>query len=155
MSHRAQSEKWYYKVFQGLGIIYLVTTWVIVFSVNSKSIHQLKQKPIIWSDIFHCKFEVLECCVNLTLELHVVIYNILIGIWHIRYFVFIFCQTRLKLEIPAMKMHILWCRTDIWSLKFSVKVSLMLDNPFPAQFLCKLKHISFYFIQNCKKITCK
>ena len=46
-----------YKVFEGLGIIYFVTHLVILVSVNSKSIHQLKQKPIIWSDIFYWKFE--------------------------------------------------------------------------------------------------
>ena len=41
-----------YKVFKGLGIIYFVVHFVILISVNSKSIHQLKQNPIIWSDIF-------------------------------------------------------------------------------------------------------
>ena len=49
-----------YKIFKGLGIIYFVTHWVIHVSVNSKSIHQSKQKPIIWSDIFCWKFEYLE-----------------------------------------------------------------------------------------------
>ena len=35
------------KVFKGLGIIYFVTHWVILVSVNSKSIHQSKEKPLI------------------------------------------------------------------------------------------------------------
>ena len=43
-------------------------------------------------------------------------------------------------------MLILWCRTAICSCKFSSKVSLMLDNPFLVPSLCKLNHISFYFI---------
>ena len=61
----------------------------------------------------------------------------------------------LKLERPAWKMDILWCRTDICSWKISANVSLVLDNPFTVPFLCKLKHISVYFIQNSMKITCK
>ena len=36
-----------YKVFKGLGIIYFATYWVILVSVNNKSIHQSKQKSII------------------------------------------------------------------------------------------------------------
>ena len=43
-----------------LGIIYFVIHWIILVSVNSKSIHQSKQKPMIWSDIFCWKFEYLE-----------------------------------------------------------------------------------------------
>ena len=49
-----------YKVCKGLGIIHFVTPWVILVSVNSKSILQSEQNPIIWSDIFRWKFEVLE-----------------------------------------------------------------------------------------------
>ena len=45
------------------------------------------------------------------------------------------------------KMLVLWCRTDIFSCKFSAKVSLMLDNPFLVLSLCKLNHISLCFIQ--------
>ena len=59
------------------------------------------------------------------------------------------------LEIPGLKMHILWCRTDICSCKLSEKVSLMLDNPFPVPSLCKLNHISICFIQISMKVTCK
>ena len=40
----AHSIKFFDKVFEGLGIIYLETTWVILFCVNSKGIHQFKQK---------------------------------------------------------------------------------------------------------------
>ena len=40
--------------------VYFLTHWVTLVSVNSKSIHQSKQKPIIWSDIFCWKFECLE-----------------------------------------------------------------------------------------------
>ena len=52
-------------------------------------------------------------------------------------------------------MRKLWCRTDICSRKFSAKVSLTLDNPFPVTSLCKLNHISVCFIQISTKITCK
>ena len=48
---------------------------------------------------------------------------------------------------PALKMLILWCRTDICSCKLSAKVSLMLDNPFLVPSLRKLNHISICFIQ--------
>ena len=56
---------------------------------------------------------------------------------------------------PALKMLILWCRTDICSCKLSAKVSLMLDNPFPVSCLCKLNHISVSFIQISTKTTYK
>ena len=62
---------------------------------------------------------------------------------------------RYELERPALKMHILWCRTDICSCKVSAKVSLMLDNLFPLPSFCKLNHISVCFIQISTKITCK
>ena len=41
-----------HKILQGPGIDELLTPWVIFLCVNSKSIHQSKQKPITWSDIF-------------------------------------------------------------------------------------------------------
>ena len=66
-----------------------------------------------------------------------------------------FDQPSLKLERPALKIHILWCRTDICTWKLSAKVSSMLDNPFPVLFLCKLKHTSIYFIPKSIRITCK
>ena len=53
------------------------------------------------------------------------------------------------------EMHILWCRTADCSNKLFVKVSLMLDNPFPVVSLCKLNHISVCFIEIIKKITYK
>ena len=43
--------------------------------------------------------------------------------------------------------HTLAQRTDIFSCKFSAKVSLMLDNLFLVPSLCKLNHISLCFIQ--------
>ena len=55
-----------------------------------------------------------------------------------------FAQPSLKLQIPALKMHILWCITDTCSWKLSANLTLMLDNPFPVPFLCKLKHISVF-----------
>ena len=59
-----------------------------------------------------------------------------------------FAQPSYELETPALEnAHTLVQRTDICSCKFYVKVSLMLDNSFLAPFLCKLNHISLYFIQ--------
>ena len=77
-------------------------------------------------------------------------FNILIGIWHIRYFFFTFCPAIIwtwETSIEDWKMLIRWCRTDICSCKLSAKVSLMLDNPFLVPSLCKLNHISVCFIQ--------
>ena len=59
-----------------------------------------------------------------------------------------FAQPLYELERPALENgHTLVQRTDIFSCKFSVKVSLMLDNPFLVPSLCKLNHISLCFIQ--------
>ena len=66
-----------------------------------------------------------------------------------------FAQPSYELERPGLKMHILWCRTDIRSCKLSEKVSLMLNNPFPVPSLCKLNHISDCFIQISTKISYK
>ena len=91
-------------------------------------------------------------------------FNNLIGIWHIRYFFFTFCpaiiwtwETILRSILEDWKMLVrCWCRTDICSCKLSAKkVSLMLDNPFVVQSLCKLNHISVCFIQNSMKSPAK
>ena len=78
-------------------------------------------------------------------------FNILIGIWHIRYFFFTFCPAIIwtwETSLEDWKMLIRWCRTDICSCKPSAKVSLMLDNPFLVPSLCKLNHyISVCFIK--------
>ena len=59
-----------------------------------------------------------------------------------------FAQPSYELERPALEnAHTLVQRTDIFSCKFSVKVSLMLDNSFLVPSLCKLNHISLCFIQ--------
>ena len=80
--------------------------------------------------------------VNLSLELHVVS-PFWLGSDTSDTFSLYFAQPSYELlERPALRMHILWCRTDICSCKLSAKVSLMLDNPFPVLSLCKLNHIS-------------
>ena len=59
-----------------------------------------------------------------------------------------FAQPSYELERPALEnAHTLLQRTDIFSCRFPVKVSLMLDNLFLVSSLCKLNHISFCFIQ--------
>ena len=77
-------------------------------------------------------------------------FNILIRIWHIRYFFFTFFPAIIwtwETSLEDWKMLIRWCRTDICSCKLSAKVFLMLDNPFLVPSLCKLNHISVCFIQ--------
>ena len=57
-----------------------------------------------------------------------------------------FAQPSYELERPALEnAHTLVQRTDIFSCKFSVKVSLMLDNSFLVP--SKVNHISLCFIQ--------
>ena len=67
-----------------------------------------------------------------------------------------FAQPSYKLERPALEnAHTLVQRTDIFSSKFFVKVSLMLDNPFLVPSRCKLNHISLCFIQISTKSPAK
>ena len=68
--------------------------------------------------------------VNLSFELHVVS-TFWLGSDTSGTFSLYYTKPSYKLERLALKMHILWCRTDICSCKLSAKVSLMLDNPFP------------------------
>ena len=85
-------------------------------------------------------------------------FNILIWIWHIRYFVFTFYPAIIRTwetSIEDWKMLILWCRTNICSCKLFPKVSLMLDNPFLVPSLCILNHISVCFIQISTKSPAK
>ena len=72
-------------------------------------------------------------------------------------FLFIyFAQPSYELERPALEnADTLVQRTDIFSRKFSVKVSLLLDNLFLVPFLCKLNHISHCFIQIITKSLAK
>ena len=85
--------------------------------------------------------------VNLSLELHVVS-TFWLGSDTSGTFSLHFAQPSYELERPALEnAHTLVQRTDIFSCKFSAKVSLMLDNPFLVPSLCKLNHISLCFIQ--------
>ena len=51
-----------------------------------------------------------------------------------------------KLQRSTVKVHVLRCKTGIYSWNLSEKVSLMYDDSFPIPLLCNLKYISFYFI---------
>ena len=77
-------------------------------------------------------------------------FNILIGIWHTRYFFFMFCPAIIWTRETSLS-----CRTDICSCKLSAKLSLMLDNPFSVPSFWKLSQISIWFIQISTKFTCK
>ena len=77
-------------------------------------------------------------------------FNILIGIWHIRYFFFTFYPAIVwtwETSIEAWKMLIRWCRTDVCSYRLSAKLPLMLEKPFLVPSLRKLNHISVCVIQ--------
>ena len=60
-----------------------------------------------------------------------------------------------KLQKPALKVHVLWFKTGIYSCNLSEKVSLMYKNSFPIPLLYNLKNISRYFIHNSMKSSCK
>ena len=62
-------------------------------------------------------------------------------------FLYILPSHHMNLRDQPWKVLILWCRSDICSCKFSAKVALMLDNPFLVPSICKLSHISLFFIQ--------
>ena len=68
-----------------------------------------------------------------------------------------FAQLSYEPERPALEnaLTLEWQRTDIFSCKYCVKVSLMLDNPFLVPSLWKLKHISLCFIQISTKTLAK
>ena len=93
--------------------------------------------------------------VNLSLEFHVVS-TFWLGFDTSGTFSLHFAQPSYELERPALEnAHTLVQRTDIFSCKFSVKVSLMLDNPFLVPSRCKLNHISLCFIQISTKSPAK
>ena len=67
-----------------------------------------------------------------------------------------FAQPSYECERPALEnARTLMQQTDIFSSKFSVKVSLMLDNPCLVPSHCKLNHISLCFIQVSTKSPAK
>ena len=76
---------------------------------------------------------------------------------HQVFFLYIyFVQPSYELERPTLEnAHTLVQRTEIFSGKFYVKVSFMLDNPFLVPPLCKLNHISLCFIQISTKSPAK
>ena len=84
--------------------------------------------------------------VHLSLELHVVS-ACWLGSHALSMFYLYFAHLSYKLERPALKIHILWCKTDICSRKLSAKVYLMLENSFPVATLCKLNNINVFFNQ--------
>ena len=59
--------------------------------------------------------------------------------------IFIFCS---KLPRTDLKVHVLWCKTGIYSWILSEKVSLMYETWFPIPLLYNLKYISLYFLHN-------
>ena len=142
--------------FEGLSIIYIVIPWVILFSVNNKSVHQQKQKPIIWSDIFRWKFRIFRitvlaaniihpwitfcfllmnkslCSVNLSLELHVSTFWLESNT--LGTFFYISPSHKLNSRDQPWRCTYPWCRTDVCSWKLSEKINVMLGNTFVVPF---------------------
>ena len=146
-------------------IIYIVTTWVILSSVNSKSTQNWKQKRIIWNYISSPEIsKPLNCFLRTFIILWLVcLYcsNKNLFFVNLRLFlrrVSIFWLESLyifpKLQRPALKVHIL-CKTSIYSWSISEKVSLMHENSFPIHFLCNLKYMSLYFTSDSMKTSGK
>ena len=94
--------------------------------------------------------------VNSSLELHVVSTFWLRSDTSDTFSLHLLCPAIRILERPALENdQIMEQRTDIFSCTFSVKVFLMLDNPFLVPSLCKLNHISLCFIQISTKSPAK
>ena len=53
-----------------------------------------------------------------------------------------------KLQRPALKVHVTWCKTSIYSWNLSQNLSLMYEDSFPIPLLCNVKYISLYLIHN-------
>ena len=106
--------KWYYKVSEGLGIIYLVTLWITICIVYSKNVHQSKQKPIIWSDTFHWKFEVFEvlACLRIAVLATYIIHLLLVFLYLYKYYIFKFCE--LEFVIACFLNNL----TGIWPSRY-------------------------------------
>ena len=146
-------------------ILYIVTTWLIPFIVNSKSTQNWKQKRIIWNYISSPEIsKPLNCFLRTLIILWLVcLYcsNKNLFFVNLRLFlhrVSIFCLESLyilpKLQRPALKVHVL-CKTSIYSWSISEKVSLMHENSFPIDFYCNLKYMSLYFSPDSMKTSGK
>ena len=57
--------------------------------------------------------------------------------------------------LPALKVHLFWCKTGIYSWNLSEKVFLMYEDSFPIPIFCNLKYISLNFIDNSMKCSWK
>ena len=56
-----------------------------------------------------------------------------------------------KFKRLALKVHVLWCKTGIYSWNLSIKLSLIHENLFPIPLLCNLRYTSFYFTHKSMK----
>ena len=130
-------------------IIYLVTLWVILFSANSKSIQNWKQNLIIWNDISSTVISMFRTAIKYICLIFLLpaclyfwnrnLYGLLTWICYCMMFQY-FAWNRThqllhlyilsKLKRTALKVHVLWCKTDIYSWNYSEKVSLMDEDSF-------------------------
>ena len=124
---------------------------------NVSSAETLIFFKIFISDIFELLFTFIHLCLACLsvlskslsfVNLHLFLYDVSI-FWLEHLYILS------KLQIPALKLHVLWCRTLIYRWKLSEKVSLMFEDSFPIPLLCNLKYTSLYFIHNSMKSSYK
>ena len=135
-------------------ITYIVTLWVILFRANSKKIQNWKQKLIIRNEISSAEISKLLNCwlpyINHYLASFFVLfkhrYLSFVNLSMFLHHVAIFWLERLyilpKFQRPTLNVHVLLCKTGIYSWILSEKVSLMYENSFSIPVLCNLKYIS-------------
>ena len=148
-------------------IICIVTFWVILFSANSKSIQNWKQKLIIWNDVSYAEIsKFLNCCLPT-----------FIFLW----LVYLYCSNTnledlltwvcscMTFQCFGWNIFIFWPnfrdqphKCTYFSVKlasiagiFLKKVSLMYEHSFPIPFPCNLNYISLCFIHDSMKSFCK
>ena len=139
-------------------IIYVNTLWVILFSANSKSIQNWKQKLIIWNDVSSAEIsKLLNCCLCTFIIIWLVclycsntnLYVLLTWVCScimFQYFgwnIFIFC--------PNFRNQPWRCRYFHAKLEFIAGIFLKKYDSFPIPLLCIMKYINLYFIHNNMK----
>ena len=146
-------------------IIYIVTPWVILFHTNSKSIQNWKQNLQSKTMSLPQKFQnfriafmyiplwlVSLYCSDTNLQVMSTWVCFCMTFQYFGWDIFIFYP---KLQRPALKADVLWCKTGIYSWNLSEKLSLLYEDSSPVPHLCNLKYVSLNFIHNSMKSSCK
>ena len=113
-------------------IIYIVLFWVILVSVNSKSIQHWKQELITWNEISSTDISNLfNCCLRPFIILWLVcLYcsnkslsfnNLSLFLHHVWIFWLKRLYIMLRLQKPALNVCVIWCKTSIYIWNLSEK----------------------------------